>query len=182
MFSDQSFARLVQQRSTIHTRIVISSLGFQPISDLRSYYITSRTSDYHFSDSRGHQGSRSSRSVVSQSVASHTAAPRITASRAVTNPRSDRTYTPCLGRFPQWTCSCLSFDQPDIDMAAKIQHIDLRSQGSMLKKRLNKCNLRLGRGPRSEEDFQRLLTDFLMFTHALLKLTSKGNAYYIVWD
>jgi hypothetical protein len=57
-------------------------------------------------------------------------------------------------------------------MAAEIQYLDLRSQGSMLKKkkRLKECNLHFGGGPRLEEDFQGLLTDLVTFSHALLEI------------
>jgi hypothetical protein len=125
----------------------------------------SRASNYHRSDSRGYQGSR-----FSQCIASSTAAARTTAYRAVTNPRSDRTNTPCLGRVSQWPCSSVSLDLLDNDMSTEIKYFDLQKQGSMFRKRLKESDFRLGIGPRSEEDFQRLLTNFVTFTHALLKI------------
>lgn len=160
-----STSRLVQRQSNIPTRITILSLDSPPISDLRSYYMMSHTSSHHQSDSRGCQGSRFSRSVAPRTTASCT-----TASPAVTNPRFGITNAPCLETFAQWPCSYVYLDLPEDDLSAEIQYLDLQDRASEVEKSLEEYSFLIGREPRSEKNFQQLLTDFVIFTHELLRI------------
>lgn len=150
LLPSQFFARLVQQQLTILTRITISSLDSPSISDLRSYYKMSHTSDYHHSDSKGYHP-------------------------ALAHPKYDRANTPCPETFARWPCSYVYLGLPDDDESAEIEYLDLQDRASEVKKTLEECSLLIGRRTQSEKALKQLLTDFIMFTHTLLKIEVKSK-------
>jgi hypothetical protein len=61
-------------------------------------------------------------------------------------------------------------DLPEDDLPAEIQYLAFQDRAPEGKKTLEEYGFLIGREPRSEKNFQQLLTDFVMFTHNLLRI------------